>query len=191
MECGVDALGFVFSKASPRVLSIAQAARLSPAVPPFVARVALFMDDNEIWVREVLAEVPVDLLQFHGTEQQQACAVHGKPYIKAISMMVSREAASNTEPYPDAAAYLLDSNAPGHPGGTGRSFDWSRMPVNARKPIIVAGGLTSDNVALAVRKLRPYGVDVSSGVESSPGIKDAMKISKFCAEVRRADHEHG
>src|SRR5688500_19899915 len=111
VDCGVDAVGFVFAKASPRALDVALAGRLSAATPPFVARVALFMDDDERWVREVLAGVPVDLLQFHGKEPHQTCAMHGRPYIKAISMMDPQKAASEAKSYPDAAAYLLDSHA--------------------------------------------------------------------------------
>lgn len=187
VAAGADALGFVFHVASPRALTVDWARLLALAVPPFVSRVALFMDADPGLIREVLAKVPVDLLQFHGSEPAAECESHGRPYIKAIPMGGGSDAAAYAAEHRNASGFLLDAHMPGAPGGTGQTFDWTSTVPRLGKPLILAGGLHPGNVAQAVRLMQPYGVDVSSGVESAKGIKDAAKLSAFCTEVFRAD----
>jgi phosphoribosylanthranilate isomerase len=151
-------------------------------VPAFIARVGLFMDQSGEAVRRVLEEVPLSLLQFHGNESRDFCAQFGLPYVKALGMA----AAGATERAPefhDAAALLLDSHEPGAPGGTGQAFDWAAIPALPR-PVVLAGGLTPDNVGRAVRLVRPWAVDVSSGVEDAPGMKSAQKMIRFVTEAK-------
>ena len=187
IACGADALGFVFWRQSPRALTPAAAADLSKAVAPFISKVGLFMDEDPAWISAVLAKVPLDLLQFHGSESARDCERFGRPYIKAIPMAGNVDIAAYAAAHPGAAGFLLDGHAPGMPGGTGKSFNWSSVSSGLSKPIILAGGLTAANVRHAIEQARPYGVDVSSGVESSPGIKDAARLAEFCSEVFRAD----
>ncbi|MGB0721069.1 MAG: phosphoribosylanthranilate isomerase [Gammaproteobacteria bacterium] len=195
VEAGADALGFVFHEASPRNVSIATARALSGRVPAFVARVALFMDAGEELIRSVLDEVELDLLQFHGQESPQSCARWGMEYIKAIPMggvaPDGRVLASYVDDHGAAKGFLLDSNAVGEAGGSGKTFDWTRIGelFGANHQIILAGGLNPDNVSEAVRGVRPYAVDVSSGVEAAKGIKDPLKVMRFTDAVRRADLE--
>ena len=187
-ELGVDAIGLVFYPKSPRFVTAEQAAEIVSALPPFVSTVALFMDAQDAAIREVLAQVPVDVLQFHGDECPADCNTYGRPYFKAIGMKGNTDIQSYAATYPHAQGYLLDSHAPGEAGGTGQSFAWNEMPELPRA-MILAGGLRPENVAEAVRIVRPYAVDVSSGVESSPGIKDSGLMQAFISEVRKADEE--
>lgn len=184
---GADAIGLVFAAQSPRSLSPEAAAAIAAALPPFVARVGLFLDAEAALVRAVCAAVPLELLQFHGSEPAAYCRAFGRPYLKAIAMGDGDAAAAAcARDYPDAAALLFDAHATGGHGGSGRTFDWSRIPRDLARPVVLAGGLEPGNVAGAIAAVRPFAVDVSSGVEASPGIKDHGKMERFIDEVRRA-----
>lgn len=187
-EIGVDAVGFVFAQDSPRQLDLDQARWLRQALPPMVALVALFRDGGVELIRRVVDEIAPAMLQFHGDEDEALCRSFGLPYLRAIAMDAPLEAAqAAVTRYPSAAAFLLDGHAPGQPGGGGRRFDWSRPPQTRGRPWVLAGGLTPDNIDEAIRAARPWGVDVSSGIESAPGIKDGEKMRRFLQEVRSAD----
>lgn len=186
---GADAIGLVFSARSRRRVTIAQAQAIARALPPFVTVVALFMDDEAGLVREVIAAVQPDLLQFHGSENDPWCAQFGRPFVKAIAMGEGAGAALSGADYPHAAALLLDGHRVGEAGGSGKAFDWSQMPRDLARPVILAGGLDPDNVAQAIRTARPWAVDVASGIESSPGIKDPARLAAFVRAVRLADAE--
>jgi len=181
---GADALGFVFVPASKRCISAELAEELCQPVPAFVARVGLFLDQpaEEIW--QVLQQVPLSLLQFHGIEDAAFCRQFGRPYIKSVSLDTGAGISEMELDYPDAAGILVDSHAPGGLGGTGKTVDWSRVSPGQR-PLILAGGLTPQNVAAAVQLIRPWAVDVSSGVEISPGIKDVEAIKCFISEAKQ------
>jgi phosphoribosylanthranilate isomerase len=188
---GVDAIGLVFYAKSKRNLSIAQAVEICHAIPPFVTIVGLFLDAEADFVREVLAAVPLDILQFHGSETPDYCAQFSRPYMKAVGMKGLVECggfAAYADRYPAAQGFLVDSHAPGAAGGTGEVFDWTQVPQDYLKPIILAGGLQAENVAEAIRTSRVYAVDVSSGVESAPGVKDAAKVQAFMTGVRLANY---
>lgn len=180
---GADAIGLVFYAKSPRAVSIDQARAVVRALPPFVTTVGLFVDAAPEEIRRVLAAVPLDLLQFHGNETPEACRGYGRPYLKALRMCEAADLAVMARPYADAAGILVDTYVEGVPGGTGQAFDWSRLPVRLASPMILAGGLTPDNVAVAVTQVQPWAVDVSGGVESAPGVKDAAKIAAFIRGV--------
>jgi len=182
-ELGVDAVGLVFYPASPRNLGVEQARALVANLPAFVTATALFMDPDAETVREILSRTRVELLQFHGRESAEFCRSFGRPYIKAVPMGSRADLAEYARHHPQAAALLLDSHAAGQKGGTGVSFDWTGVPKLDGPPLILAGGLNPGNVATAIRALRPYGVDVSSGVERAPGIKDRDKMAAFVHEV--------
>jgi len=184
---GADAIGLVFYAASPRAISVAQATALVAALPPLVTRVGLFVNPDPVWVREVLAAVALDLLQFHGDESAELCRAFGRPYLKALRMRPDCDIGAQMQAYGDASGILLDTWHPAAYGGTGESFDWQRIPNQRPRPLLLAGGLDPDNVAAAVSAVRPYAVDVSSGVEQRPGIKDAARIDAFAAAVARAD----
>ena len=193
VAAGADALGFVFVPASRRAIDVAQARELIATVPAFVQTVALFADPEPDWVASVIDRVGPDLLQFHGNETGAFCRQFGRPYIKALSAELddaSRERA--LDDHGTARGFLLDSHAVSGLGGTGHTFDWGRWPREAGqggRPWILAGGLSSGNVAEAVASLTPYAVDVSSGVEAAPGIKSAEKIHAFMRGVGHArDH---
>jgi phosphoribosylanthranilate isomerase len=181
---GADAIGLVFTARSQRRVELSQASEISQALPPFVTTVALFMDDDATLVHEVIRVVQPDLLQFHGQEDDAWCAQFGQRYLKAIAMGEGTAALSRLHDYPRAAGLLLDGHGLGEAGGSGRAFDWSRMPSSLAQPLILAGGLNPENVAEAIRIARPWAVDVASGVETSPGIKDAAKMAAFIAAVR-------
>lgn len=183
VEAGADALGFVFTSRSKRYLETGLARDLVARIPAFIARVGLFMDQDEAEIEQVLETVPLSLLQFHGSERQAFCAGFGLPYIKALAM-ASAGSTALADAYPDAAALLLDSHEPGAPGGTGKTFDWSAIP-KLPKPLVLAGGLTPENVGRAVRLVRPWAVDVSSGVEDAPGVKSRDKMIEFIKEAKR------
>jgi len=186
-EHGADAIGLVFYERSPRHLSIEQAKAICAELPAFVTSVALFKDADAHTVNRVLDLIPIDLLQFHGDENEAFCAQFPRPYIKALAMQQSAELVSaQAETYPSARGLLLDSHAPGAAGGSGKAFDWNAIPVLA-KPLILAGGLGVDNVAAAISTVRPYAVDISSGLESEPGVKDAALIAAFMQAVRMSN----
>lgn len=184
---GADAIGMVFTARSRRCVAIERARTIREAVPPFVDVVALFMDDERAWIEEVMARVQPDFLQFHGGESPEACRAYGKPYLKAIAMGEGAAALERLGDYPDAQALLLDGHGLGEAGGGGKAFDWSLMPTGGRQPMILAGGLNPDNVARAIAAARPWAVDVSSGIESAPGIKDPAAMRAFIDAVRHAD----
>lgn len=185
--CGADALGLVFHEKSPRHVTPQQAARVAAVVPPFVTLVGLFVNPAEDAVREVLRQVPLDILQFHGEEEPEFCARFGRPYIKAIRMRRDVDLIQCAARYSDAQGLLLDAFVEGAHGGTGAMLDWALVPRNVPLPVILAGGLHAGNVAEAIRLVRPYAVDVSSGVEAAKGIKDAAKVAAFINEVKQAD----
>lgn len=187
---GADAIGLVFTARSKRRVALEQAQAIRRALPPFVDAVALFMDDEASLVDEVIATVQPDLLQFHGGEADGWCAQFGRPYLKAIAMGEGAGALPRLQDYPRAAALLLDGHAAGEAGGSGKAFDWSLLPGDLAQPVILAGGLHAGNVGAAIRVARPWAVDVASGVESAPGIKDAGKLRDFIAAVRAADEAH-
>ncbi len=184
-QAGADAIGLVFYAPSPRAVGIQQAADIVEALPPFVTTVGLFVDAEPSFVAAVLDKVPLDLLQFHGNEAADYCEGFNRPYMKAIRMREDVSLESSVLHYEGAKALLLDSYKPGVPGGTGTTFDWGRIPEKMQKPIILAGGLDTANVAQAIQQASPYAVDVSGGVEASKGIKDAAKIAAFINEVKR------
>ncbi len=180
---GVDAIGLVFYPQSPRAVTIARARAIVERLPPFVTVVGLFVNAEERAVRQVLESVPVDLLQFHGDEPPEACRIYGRPYIKALAMHEAMDVRREAERYADAAGLLLDAWHRELRGGSGERFDWSRFPRDLDKPLILAGGLTPENVREAVERVRPYALDVSSGVESAKGIKDPQRMAEFVREV--------
>jgi phosphoribosylanthranilate isomerase len=183
---GADAIGLVFYPPSPRAVTLQAATRIAGVLPPFVTLVGLFVDPDPAQVEQVLAEVPVDLLQFHGDETPQACEVYRRPYIKAVRMRADVDLLAVARAHRGARGILADSYQEGVSGGTGRTFDWERLPAGLPKPLVLAGGLTPENVAEAVRRVRPYAVDVSGGVEASKGVKDPRKIAAFIRGVNRA-----
>jgi phosphoribosylanthranilate isomerase len=184
---GADAIGLVFHGTSPRNVAVEQAMAICEALPPFVTTVGLFVDAAPATVYDTLQKVPLDLLQFHGDESAEYCRGFSRPYIKAIRMADGVDLPMAATEYNDARGLLLDAYHKGIPGGTGETFDWARIPANLPLPVILAGGLTPDNVADAVRSVHPYAVDVSSGVEAAKGIKDAAKIEAFIRGVNSAD----
>ncbi len=183
---GADAIGVIFTARSKRQVSLAQAQAIRRALPPFISMVALFMDDDAALVETVIDGLQPDLLQFHGREPATWCAQFGRRYLKAIAMGEGAAALPQLRQYPGAAGLLLDGHGLGEAGGSGRAFDWSLMPKELTQPLILAGGLRPDNVAQAVRIARPWAVDVSSGIESAPGIKDPAKMAAFIAAARQA-----
>ena len=194
-RCGADAIGLVFWRGTPRVVEVARAREIALAMPAFVSIVGLFVDPTEQEVTATLAAVPLDVLQFHGHEPPAFCRQFGRRYLKAIAVGASGDLLESVSPYDDAAGLLFDAPPlEGRPGGTGRTFEWTRLPATLPRPLVLSGGLNVGNVAAAVRTVRPWAVDVSSGVEASdangtllPGIKDAAKIAAFVEEVRHAD----
>lgn len=185
-SAGADAIGLVFYPPSPRFLSVERAREIRDALPPFVQAVALFVNPDAAQVAQVLGRVQPSLLQFHGEETPQFCAQFGVPYVKACRVAPGVDLLKYLSAFPSASGWLLDAHVEEY-GGVGASFDWSRVPEKLERPLVLSGGLTRENVAMAVRRVRPWAVDVSSGVESAKGIKDAAKIAAFIAEVRNAD----
>ena len=186
VDHGADAIGFVFYASSPRAVSIAQAAELVALLPPFVASVGLFVNATADEVNCVLERVPLQLLQFHGDEVEADCARFGRPWIKAARMRAGVDLVEFASLHPGASGILVDAFVEGY-GGGGKTFDWSLIPQGFGRPLVLSGGLDADNVVDAVRRIRPWAVDVSSGVESDKGIKDTAKIAAFIAGVRDAD----
>jgi phosphoribosylanthranilate isomerase len=187
VAAGADALGFVFYAISPRHIDAQRASELLAALPPFVTSVGLFVDPAAETVRAVLAHAPLDVLQFHGDETPEFCRQFGRPYLKAIRVRPGVDLVECAARYADAQGLLLDAYIEGVPGGTGESFDWALIPRDLSLPVILSGGLQPGNVAGAVRAVRPYAVDVSSGVEASKGIKDVAKVAAFIKEVKNVD----
>ena len=185
--CGADALGLVFHDKSPRYVTLQQAAQLAAAMPPFIKVVGLFVNASAQAVREILQHVPLDLLQFHGEEQPDFCAQFDRPYLKAIRVKAGVDLLQCAARYQGAQGLLLDAHVEGTHGGTGASFDWTMIPPDLPLPLILSGGLHAGNVAQAIKQVRPYAVDVSSGVEAGKGIKDAAKIAAFIKEVNNID----
>jgi len=186
-QAGVDAIGLVFYPPSPRHVMIAQAAVIARALPPFVTTVGLFVNPTVEQVETVLKEVRLDVLQFHGDEPPEFCAAFGVPYLKAIRVKAGVDLVQCAIRYRQAQGLLLDAYVEGTPGGTGKSFDWELIPDGLPLPVILSGGLEPANVGDAVRRVRPWAVDVSSGVEASKGIKDVAKIAAFIKGVCSAD----
>jgi len=184
VRSGADAIGLVFYPPSARHVTPAQAAEITRGLPPFVTVVGLFVDPEPDRVQAAVRAARISLIQFHGREDESFCAVHGLPWIKAVRMKEGVDLLDEAERHPGASALLLDAYRPGVPGGTGATFDWDRIPGNMAGRIILAGGLTPGNVTEAIRRVRPYAVDVSGGVEAEPGLKDAEKITAFMRGVR-------
>jgi len=184
---GAHALGFVFYAKSPRNIANERAAEIVKAVPPFVTTVGLFVNPAVREVENVLKEVPLNLLQFHGEEPADFCAQFGVPYIKAVRVKAGLDLLQYAQIYGAARGLLLDAFVDGTHGGTGTAFDWNLIPRGLPLQVILSGGLNPANVAAAIRRVAPWAVDVSSGVEASPGIKDPQKIAAFMKEVRSAD----
>lgn len=186
VQAGVDAIGFVFYPPSPRNVDPSVAARLCALIPPFVTPVGLFVNEAPARIREVLSQVPLELLQFHGDEGEADCLAAGRPFIKAARMRAGFDLVDYAARFPRARGILVDAFVEGF-GGGGKVFDWSLIPERFDRPLILSGGLDPDNVGEAVRRLRPVAVDVSSGVELDKGIKDPEKMARFVAGVRDAD----
>jgi len=183
---GADAIGLVFYSGSPRAVTAAQAAEIINALPPFVVPVGLFVNADAAFVRETVAVAPVQLLQFHGDESPGFCAEFGLPFLRALRVRAGGDLLQYAREFHAAKGLLLDAWVEGVHGGTGATFDWSLIPPDLPLPVILSGGLNPDNVEQAVRRVRPWAVDVSSGVESAKGIKDAAKIEAFINGVRNA-----
>jgi phosphoribosylanthranilate isomerase len=186
-ELGADAIGLVFYEPSPRAVQAEQARGLIACLPPFVTSVALFVDADVDYVREVIGRLPIDLLQFHGAEPPEYCASFGRPWIKAVRMRSGVDLHSQRARYGAAAGLLLDTYDPSAAGGTGHRFDWDLVPPGLSRELVLAGGLDPSNVAEAIRRVRPYGVDVSGGVESARGIKDRRRLAAFMRGVKDGD----
>ena len=185
-EAGADAIGFVFYAKSPRAVDVRQARAIIAELPPFVTTVGLFVNASRCELNEILEVVPLDLLQFHGDETPADCEGYHKPWIKALRVRPGDDLEAACRLYSGARGILLDTYVAGVPGGTGEAFDWSLVPARLSKPIILAGGLSADNVGQAIAQVKPYAVDVSGGVEQAKGIKDAAKIEAFMRAVKQA-----
>ncbi len=187
VHSGADALGLVFYDKSPRHINLQQAAQLADAIPPFVTLVGLFVNASVSAVREVMQAVPLDVLQFHGEEEPEFCDQFGRPFLKAIRVRKGVDLVQYAERYAGAQGLLLDAYVEGAQGGTGVSFDWSLIPAELPLPVVLSGGLNANNVTQAILQVRPYAVDISSGVEERKGIKNAAKIAAFINEVNKID----
>ncbi len=186
-KAGAHAVGLVFAPKSPRWVSTGLASAIVQALPPFVTTVGLFVDPPADLVTGVLTQVPLQLLQFHGDETPEFCQQFGRPYLKAVRVTPEIPLLEYAQRYKGAKGLLLDAFVAGNHGGTGESFDWSLIPARLPLPIVLAGGLTPENVGAAIRVVRPWAVDVSSGVERDKGVKDPVKIAVFMEKVRNAD----
>ncbi|WP_022964208.1 phosphoribosylanthranilate isomerase [Halopseudomonas pelagia] len=184
-QAGADAIGLVFYAPSPRAVSPATARQILRALPPFVTSVGLFVNASAQEINAVLAEVPLDVLQFHGDEPAAFCDQFNRPYLKALRVQAGDDLNTLAGRWPDASGILLDSYKAGVPGGTGEIFDWSLIPSARTWPLILAGGLSAENVAEAISNTLPWAVDVSGGVEQAKGVKDVVKINSFIQEVKR------
>lgn len=189
VQNGADAIGLVFYAPSPRNVNIQQAIDIANQVPAFVSVVGLFVNAEAEFVNEVLSQVQLDLLQFHGDETPEYCAQFKRPFIKAIRVKTDTNLVQCAKDFSTAKALLLDTYTEGVAGGTGHVFDWDLIPAQLDKPVILAGGLNAGNVAQAIEKVKPYAVDVSGGVEAAKGIKDAMKIAAFMQQVNQQQND--
>ena len=180
---GIDAIGLVFYEKSPRNVDINSAREIVASLPPFVNRVGLFVNANPSFIDRVLCEVPLDTLQFHGDEGVIDCTQYQMPFIKSVRVSLDTNVSQIADDFSQASGLLLDSYNSHKYGGTGEVFDWSLACVDIELPVILAGGLNSDNVAEAIKQVRPYAVDASSGVESEPGVKDVDKIRAFIRQI--------
>lgn len=187
VHSGANALGLVFYDKSPRYVSLQQAVELTEVVFPFVTMVGLFVNASAETIKGVLKEVPLDVLQFHGDENPEFCAQFGRPYLKAVRVKAGVDLVQYATDFSGAQGLILDAYVEGVPGGTGESFDWALIPHDLPLPVILSGGLHQGNVAAAISLVRPYAVDVSSGVEAEKGIKDPAKMTSFIHEVNRID----
>lgn len=183
-QAGVDAIGLVFYAKSPRAVTVTQAGQIIAALPPFVSTVGLFVNASREEVEDILVKLPLDVLQFHGDETPADCEGFARPYYRALRMQPGVDVAQLSAQYSSAQGVLLDAWVPGLHGGTGERFDWDMIPQHLAKPLILAGGLNADNVTQAIEQVQPWAVDISGGVESSPGIKDADKMRKFLYAVQ-------
>lgn len=183
-EAGADAIGLVFYSKSPRAVNVAQAREIIAALPPFVTTVGLFVNASRCEINETLDAVALDALQFHGDETPADCEGFHRPWYKALRVRAGDDICAEVERYAGASAVLLDTFVEGVPGGTGEMFDWSLVPADLPKPLILAGGLTAQNVRQAIEQVRPFAVDVSGGVELRKGVKDAARVREFVSQVR-------
>lgn len=183
-QMGADAVGLVFYPPSGRYVTTEQARAIVAALPPFVSAVGLFLDASAEDVRSALEEVPAMSLQFHGGESAEYCRLFGRPYIKSVPMGEAVDIDRYLDRYAEAAGFLVDSHRGGEAGGTGETFDWTRLPTNPGKALVLAGGLTPENVSSAIGQVKPYAVDVSTGVEREKGIKDPAKLEAFMRGVK-------
>lgn len=198
VDLGVDAIGVILARRSKRCVDLDSARRIRRGLPPFVTAVALFMDDDAAFVAEAVATIAPDALQFHGSEAAPDCVRYGRPYLKAVPMAPGPGAPESAagrwrslvDAHPAAAGFVFDGHAAGAPGGSGQRFDWAGVR-GFERPLILAGGLTADNVGDAIGSARPFAVDVASGIEAQVGIKDPEKMRRFVAAVRAADEEFG
>ena len=186
-ELGADSIGLVFHPPSSRLIQIDTAVTIRRALPPFVTVTALFLNEQQEWMQQVIDEVRPDCLQFHGNETAEVCEQFGLPYIKSIPMASVSDVQVYARDFSRAQGFLMDSNMAGAMGGSGDTFDWSIIPDSFDYPIILAGGLKPGNVAEAIARVKPWGVDVSSGVEASKGVKDTALVKRFFKEVQRSD----
>ena len=187
VNAGADAIGLVFYAPSPRAVTIVQAQQIVAAMPPFVSVVGLFVNAKQTEIESVLSKVRLDILQFHGDESASDCQQINLPYYKAIRVKAESNLLQYEAEFKSAKALLLDTYSDAAVGGTGQVFDWNLIPNNLTKPVILAGGLTAENVMQAIQQVRPYAVDVSGGVEATKGIKDVVKIAAFMRGVIDAD----
>ena len=186
-EAGADAIGLVFYPQSPRVVTPERAAEIAAVLPPFVTAVGLFVNADPHEIRRVVHAARLDLLQFQGDEAPEFCGQFGKPWMRAVRMAPGVDLLEYARRFSAARALLLDAHVPGQPGGTGETFDWAAIPRNLPIPIVLSGGLDAGNVGRAIREVRPWAVDVSSGVETGRGVKDPAKIVEFIGNARRED----
>ena len=187
VNAGADAIGLVFYAPSPRAVTIVQAQQIVAAMPPFVSVVGLFVNAKQTEIESVLSKVRLDILQFHGDESASDCQQINLPYYKAIRVKAESNLLQYEAEFKSAKALLLDTYSDAAVGGTGQVFDWNLIPNNLTTPVILAGGLTAENVMQAIQQVRPYAVDVSGGVEATKGIKDVVKIAAFMRGVIDAD----
>ncbi len=187
---GADALGLVFYAKSPRAVDIPQAQRIIRSLPPFITTVGLFVNAEPAYIQQVIDQVGIDLLQFHGAESPADCQQYTRPYIKALRMSPTLQLEQVAQDYASAQGLLLDTYVKGTPGGTGQAFDWTTIPPQLAPSIILAGGLTPHNAAQAIQHIHPYALDVSGGVEAQKGIKDTQKIQAFIQAAKQADLEN-